>query len=322
MTRGNATYWHVFEGIGTVRQLVNAQSQVVDAYAFDAWGNELTRPQSLIPNPFRYVGKHGYYLDTESALMLLGVRYYGAANGLFLSRDLIEGYGYTYAADNPVRWIDPEGLQQTDSQHCNIVNGQRECAPSGLGGGGDGVSVSRSSYIPGTIDVVIRCKDCPNLIRAIRRALDLITNNRTCGNQFRECCPQKPPVVQITCPPLSTDVWGRTPKCDTVEINKYHPGCRSSNIDILAQTLVHELVHACWWCAGKPYNPNDSFTCICGRYWERCDPKWEICAEKAAHACFPNLGDLPHYIQPSPFQFFYFPRPCRCPIGKDHPPRR
>jgi RHS repeat-associated protein len=135
MTRGNQSYWYVFEAIGTTRQLTNAQTQVTDAYAYDAWGNELATQGSTV-NPHRYVGKHGYYLDTQSALMLLGVRYYAAANGLFLSRDLIEGYGYTYAADNPMRWIDPQGLQHTDSQHCNIVNGQRVCS-DGIGRGGD-----------------------------------------------------------------------------------------------------------------------------------------------------------------------------------------
>jgi hypothetical protein len=57
MTRGNSSYWYGFEAIGTVRQLMDAQSQIVDAYAFDARGNELTNPQSQVPNPFKYVGK-------------------------------------------------------------------------------------------------------------------------------------------------------------------------------------------------------------------------------------------------------------------------
>jgi RHS repeat-associated protein len=111
MTRNNASYWYGFEGIGTVRQLMGSQGQVLDAYAFDAWGNEITNPQSQIPNPFKYVGKYGYYLDTESALMLLGVRYYSAANGLFLSRDLVmTEINYIYANNNPIKFHDSTGL--------------------------------------------------------------------------------------------------------------------------------------------------------------------------------------------------------------------
>jgi RHS repeat-associated protein len=112
MTRNNQSYWYGFEGIGTVRQLMGSQGQVVDAYAFDAWGNELTSPQSQVQNPFKYVGKHGYYLDTESALMLLGVRYYGAGTGRFVTTDpLNSGINwYSYGYDNPCRFIDFTGL--------------------------------------------------------------------------------------------------------------------------------------------------------------------------------------------------------------------
>jgi len=115
MTRGNQSYGHVFEGIGTARQLMGSQGQVVDAYAYDAWGNELTSPQSQVPNPFRHVGKHGYYLDTESALMLLGVRYYISMIARFLSCDPIRSnsiiiHRYSYARNNPVASIDPLGL--------------------------------------------------------------------------------------------------------------------------------------------------------------------------------------------------------------------
>ncbi len=102
MTRGNQSYWYVFEAIGTIRQLVNAQTQVTDAYAFDAWGNELAT-QGSTTNPHRYVGKHGYYLDTQSALMLLGVRYYDAGMGRFASLDpILDTMNWcTYAADKP-----------------------------------------------------------------------------------------------------------------------------------------------------------------------------------------------------------------------------
>jgi RHS repeat-associated protein len=112
MTRNNQSYWYGFEGIGTVRQLMGSQGQVVDAYAFDAWGNELISPQSQVQNPFKYVGKYGYYWDTESALMLLGVRYYEANLGRFVSLDPVTSglNWYRYVA-NPVKGIDPSGLQ-------------------------------------------------------------------------------------------------------------------------------------------------------------------------------------------------------------------
>jgi len=113
MTRNNSSYWYSFEAIGTTRQLMGSQGQVVDAYAFDAWGNELTSPQSQVLNPFKYVGKHGYYLDTESALMLLGVRYYGNRLGRFISLDpIMEGLNwYSYVGSNPVKNIDPRGTK-------------------------------------------------------------------------------------------------------------------------------------------------------------------------------------------------------------------
>jgi len=60
--------------------------------------------------PYRSV-KHGYYWDAESALMLLGVRYYGAYVGRFWSLDPMKDREnwYQYAYNNPVRYIDPCG---------------------------------------------------------------------------------------------------------------------------------------------------------------------------------------------------------------------
>jgi len=121
MTRNNSSYWYGFEAIGTVRQMMDAQGQVSDAYAFDAWGNELTSPQSQVPNPFKYVGKYGYYLDAQSSLMLLGVRYYTPQVGRFVSRDPLSRsfvflvIDYHFPSQNPVKLIDPTGLYETSS---------------------------------------------------------------------------------------------------------------------------------------------------------------------------------------------------------------
>ncbi len=112
MSRGNQSYWYAYEAIGTTRQLMNAQGQVTDSYAFDAWGNELAAQGNTV-NPYRYVGKYGYYLDIQSALMLLGVRYYSAGVGRFWSADpLQEGVNwFIYAHNTPTILVDPEGGQ-------------------------------------------------------------------------------------------------------------------------------------------------------------------------------------------------------------------
>ena len=131
MTRGNQSYWHVFEAIGSVRQLTDAQSQVPDTYFYDAWGNDLTSLYSQVSNPFRYVGKHGYYLDTQSALMLLGVRYYTSAQGRFLNSDpLRDGLNwYAYVQNNPVDSVDPTGKLKLHGNYCGPGHGCRGTIP-------------------------------------------------------------------------------------------------------------------------------------------------------------------------------------------------
>ncbi len=110
MVRGGQSYWYAYEAIGTTRQLMNGQGQVTDSYAFDAWGNGLAAQGSTV-NPHRYVGKHGYYLDTQSALMLLGIRYYQAAIGRFITIDplKVKNNWYVYASNRPTMLIDPNG---------------------------------------------------------------------------------------------------------------------------------------------------------------------------------------------------------------------
>jgi len=68
MTRGNQSYWYVFEAIGSVRQLTDTQSQVPDAYFYDAWGNELAIQGSTV-NPFKYFGKENYKAGGKEGLM-------------------------------------------------------------------------------------------------------------------------------------------------------------------------------------------------------------------------------------------------------------
>jgi len=112
MTQDGQSYWYAFDGIGSSRQLLDQGQKVAISYAFDAWGNALN-PSSSSPsvsNPFRYIGYLGYYHDFQDQY-LLGVRYYGASRGRFISRDPSrrERNEYVYARNNVVNMVDPTG---------------------------------------------------------------------------------------------------------------------------------------------------------------------------------------------------------------------
>ncbi|MEZ8220274.1 RHS repeat-associated core domain-containing protein [Candidatus Fervidibacteria bacterium JGI MDM2 JNZ-1-D12] len=293
MTRGNQSYWYVFEAIGSVRQLTDTQSQVPDAYFYDAWGNELTSPHSQVPNPFRYVGKYSYYLDTQSALMLLGVRYYQAGVGRFMTIDplKVKNNWYAYASNRPTMLIDPNGK----------------------------IPILPPIYIFPPFETFFRIGiSCFNSCPYINMALDLIwhwtQSNLECAFLYKGMCqidrtPQqfcvpspggrgrmdcggvRPYTAMIRCRRLGPNIAGRSPGCGEIEINIDHPGCRDPNqVAALARTIIHEIAHSCFWCGNRPYRPLPRFIrwqCPyrCDREWSGPDVLWETCAELLAHKC-------------------------------------
>ncbi len=68
----------------------------------------------------------GYYLDLETGLYFAKARYYDPEVGRFTSQDSHFGelndqpslHRYTYARDNPLRYIDPSGHQSIGAEHC------------------------------------------------------------------------------------------------------------------------------------------------------------------------------------------------------------
>ena len=70
--------------------------------------------------PFGYSGFAGYQED-ETGLQLLGHRYYDSSTGRFITRDPIKDgrNWYGYCGNNPVSYIDSEGLSQ-DSVNATI----------------------------------------------------------------------------------------------------------------------------------------------------------------------------------------------------------
>ncbi len=79
---------------------------------FDAFGNVLSGSGTW-KGQFGYAGKFGYQQDPDTGLKLLGHRYYDSDTGRFLTRDPAQDgrNWYSYCRNNPVDYIDAEGLK-------------------------------------------------------------------------------------------------------------------------------------------------------------------------------------------------------------------
>ncbi len=144
--RGGVVNYYHGDALGTTRAMTTQGRTQTDTRETDAFGN-LWGPGSNLatPTPFGYAGAWGYQTDADSGLMLLGHRYYDASVGRFISRDPAQaGYNwYAYADNDPVNFVDPEGLaEQTIGELVDEVKRRRlellEDKFGMYGKGGDG----------------------------------------------------------------------------------------------------------------------------------------------------------------------------------------
>jgi len=106
---GNKVYYYHFDGLGSVVALSDVNSEVVERYSYDVFGEPNTT--SSISNPYFFTGRR---FDAETGLYYYRARYYSPDTGRFLQTDPI-GYLaglnlYTYVGNNPLNWVDPLGL--------------------------------------------------------------------------------------------------------------------------------------------------------------------------------------------------------------------
>jgi RHS repeat-associated protein len=107
--------YYQFNPTGSTVAMVNEGGEMVNRYAYDAWGNTSAVVED-VPNPFRFMGSFGVMQEGQD-LLFVRARYYAPMLGRFVSRDPVRGSladtqrpnPYSYANGNPAGNIDPSG---------------------------------------------------------------------------------------------------------------------------------------------------------------------------------------------------------------------
>jgi RHS repeat-associated protein len=100
--------------LGHTRLLLDGAGNVVNRYAYDAWGN-LIDYEEAVPNPFTWNGAYGYEYIPLTGLYHVGAREYDPRTARWLQRDPIEAssgdpHFWRYCGNDPLNGVDPNGL--------------------------------------------------------------------------------------------------------------------------------------------------------------------------------------------------------------------
>ncbi|MCK4752946.1 MAG: RHS repeat-associated core domain-containing protein [Planctomycetes bacterium] len=107
---GNKVYYYHFDGLGSVIALSDVNSEIVERYSYDIFGEP--NRTSDVNNPYLFTGRR---YDGEAGLYYYRARHYDPNIGRFLQTDPI-GYDdgmniYAYVGNNSINYIDPYGLE-------------------------------------------------------------------------------------------------------------------------------------------------------------------------------------------------------------------
>ena len=103
--RGTTSRYHHHDALGSTRFLTDSSGNVT--YLHDAWGN-LVASTGTTTNPFKWVGKYGYYTDNSTAQVYVRARMYQPTVARWASVDI--AYGTIFLSQYPYSINDPSGL--------------------------------------------------------------------------------------------------------------------------------------------------------------------------------------------------------------------
>ncbi|HEV2233469.1 MAG TPA: RHS repeat-associated core domain-containing protein [Terriglobia bacterium] len=107
---GASSYYEA-DGLGSITSLTSASGAVANTYNYDSFGNQ-TASTGSVSNRFYFTARENV---AKTGLLYYRARYYDPSVGRFLNEDPAELSGgdinvYRYVSDDPVDWIDPDGL--------------------------------------------------------------------------------------------------------------------------------------------------------------------------------------------------------------------
>jgi RHS repeat-associated protein len=123
--RTSVSSFHVFDGLGSTDRLTDSFGSTTDTYLYIAFGI-MINVMGATNNPFRFVGRRGYYFDVDTSILALRARYYDPTISRFMSHDPLGLQGgdpnlFSYAFRNPITRLDPSGLVCFKDEDCCIT---------------------------------------------------------------------------------------------------------------------------------------------------------------------------------------------------------
>ena len=122
---GGQRYYYVKDRQFSIAAITNSAGDLVERYAYTAFGRttifdnldqDITDTGSTIGNPYGFTGRRW---DAHTGLWYYRNRMYSPTLGRFMQRDpagYVDGVNlYAYVVNNPLLYIDPEGLMDREA---------------------------------------------------------------------------------------------------------------------------------------------------------------------------------------------------------------
>ncbi|WP_303900982.1 RHS repeat domain-containing protein [Thiohalomonas denitrificans] len=151
MEKGGNTYRIISDHLGSLRLVIDiATGDVAQRMAYDEFGNAIENTNPGF-QPFGFAG--GLY-DQHTGLVRFGARDYDAVSGRWTDKDPIRFAGgdpniYTYVVNEPINFIDPEGLLFTGLHGLSRGMTTRQAAQAGLMGTKAAVTAGAATVVGG-----------------------------------------------------------------------------------------------------------------------------------------------------------------------------